>query len=47
MVDVLKLKPLGGSSLWVRFTDGFEGVSDLSEMVEGGGPMVEPLRDPR
>jgi hypothetical protein len=46
MVDVLRLKPLEERKLWVRFTDGQEGVCDLSEMLEGGGPMIEPLREP-
>ena len=45
MVDVLKLKPLDGRRLWLRFTDGCEGVCDLSDLIEEGGPMVEPLRD--
>jgi hypothetical protein len=45
MVDVLKLKPLGERKLWLRFTDGREGVCDLSDFVESGGPMVEPLGD--
>jgi Protein of unknown function (DUF2442) len=45
MVDVLKLKPLGKRRLWHRFTDGWEGVCDLGDFVESGGPMVEPLRD--
>ena len=45
MVDVLKLKPLDGRKLWLRFTDGRKGVCDLSDFIEEGGPMVEPLRD--
>ncbi len=45
MVDVLKLKPLEGRKLWLRFTDGCEGVCDLDDFIESGGPMVEPLRD--
>jgi Protein of unknown function (DUF2442) len=45
MVDVLKLRPLDGRKLWLRFTDGCEGVCDLSDFIEEGGPMVEPLRD--
>jgi hypothetical protein len=44
MVDVLRLKPLEGRKLWLRFTDGCEGVCDLFEFIENGGPMVEPLR---
>ena len=46
MVDVLKLKPLEGRKLWLRFTDGCEGVWELHDFIESGGPMVEPLRQP-
>jgi len=45
MVDVLRSRPLAGHRLWVRFTDGCEGVRDLSEVIAEGGPMVEPLRE--
>jgi hypothetical protein len=45
MVDVVKLKPLGGHKLWVRFSTGEEGVRDYSDMIEESGPMVQPLRD--
>jgi hypothetical protein len=44
MVDVLRLRPLEGRRLWVRFTDGHEGVRDFSDVIEQGGPMVEPLK---
>ena len=44
MVDVLRLRPLEGTRLWLRFTDGNEGVHDLSDVFAEGGPMVEPLR---
>jgi hypothetical protein len=44
MVDVLRLRPLEGYRLWVRFTDGSEGVRDLSDVIAQGGPMVEPLK---
>jgi hypothetical protein len=44
MVDVLRLRPLADHKLWVRFTDGSEGVRDLSDLIATGGPMVEPLR---
>lgn len=45
LVDVLRLKPMEGYRLWLRFTDGREGVRDLSQYIAGGGPMVEPLKD--
>jgi hypothetical protein len=44
MVDVIRLRPLEGHRLWLRFTDGSEGVRDLSDVVARGGPMVEPLK---
>ena len=46
MVDVLRVKALDGHRLWLRFTDGSEGVRDLSALIAKGGPMVEPLKDP-
>jgi hypothetical protein len=46
MVDVLWVRALDGHRLWVRFTDGSEGVRDLSEVIAQAGPMVEPLRTP-
>ena len=46
MVDVLRLRPLEGHRLWVRFTDGSEGVRDLSPVIAAGGPMLEPLKSP-
>ena len=46
MVDVLRLRALDGHRLWLRFTDGNEGVRDLSDVLAQGGPMVEPLRAP-
>jgi hypothetical protein len=46
MVDVLRVKALDGHRLWLRFTDGNEGVRDLSALLAKGGPMVEPLKDP-
>jgi hypothetical protein len=45
MVDVLRLRPLGGHRLWLRFTDGSEGVRDLADVIAEGGPMVEPLKN--
>ena len=46
MVKVTELKPLDDVRLWVRFSDGAEGIRDYSDMLAEGGPMVEPLRDP-
>ena len=44
MVDVLRLRALPDHKLWVRFTDGSEGVRDLSGLIAEGGPMLEPLK---
>jgi Protein of unknown function (DUF2442) len=44
MVDVLRLRPLDGYRLWLRFTDGSEGVRDLSDVIAKDGVMVEPLK---
>jgi hypothetical protein len=41
MVDVLRLRPLEGHRLWLRFTDGSEGVRDLSDVIAEGGVMVQ------
>jgi hypothetical protein len=30
--------------LWVRFTDGSEGVHDLSDVIAQDGPMIETLK---
>jgi hypothetical protein len=46
MVDVLRVKPLDGHRLWLRFTDGSEGVRDLSDVIARDGEMVRPLKDP-
>ncbi len=44
MVDVLRLRALDDHRLWLRFTDGSEGVCDLADVLAEGGPMVEPLK---
>ena len=46
MVDALKVRALDEFKLWLRFSDGCEGVRDLSDLVKQGGAMVEPLRRP-
>ncbi len=46
MVDVLRLRAFDGHRLWVRFSDGSEGVRDFSDILAKGGPMVEPLKAP-
>ena len=46
MVDVIKLRPLGGHKLWVLFSTGEAGERDFADVLNHGGPMIEPLRDP-
>jgi len=46
MVDVVKVKPMEAFRFWVRFSDGREGVADLSGLAARTGPMVAPLKDP-
>jgi hypothetical protein len=46
LIKVVVIKPLDGHRLWLRFSDGLEGVRDFSDILAEGGPMVEPLRDP-
>ena len=44
-VDVIAVKPLGGYRVWVKFSNGREGVRDFADMIAEGGEMVDPLRD--
>ena len=44
-VDVVALKPLDGYRLWLRFSNGDEGVAELNDLIQAGGQMFEPLRD--
>ena len=46
MVKVVEVRALDAKRIWVRFSDGAEGVRDLSDMLHEGGEMVEPLRNP-
>jgi hypothetical protein len=46
MVDVLRVKAREGQKLWLHFSDGSEGVYDLSGMIAEGGEMVTPLASP-
>jgi hypothetical protein len=45
LVKVAQVKALDGRRLWLRFSNGREGVRDLSDILTAGGAMVEPLRD--
>jgi hypothetical protein len=46
LIKVTHVKPLDEHRLWLRFSNGREGVRDLSDVLAEGGPMVEPLEDP-
>ncbi|HEX4081308.1 MAG TPA: DUF2442 domain-containing protein [Rhizomicrobium sp.] len=39
--------PMAGHRLWLRFSDGSEGVRDFTGLIGKGGEMVEPLKDQR
>jgi Protein of unknown function (DUF2442) len=45
MIEVTKLKYLGGYRLRATFSDGTAGEHDFSVLVAESGPMGEPLRD--
>jgi hypothetical protein len=45
LVDVLRVRPINGHRLWVRFSDGSEGVKDFSYLVGRNGEMVAPLKE--
>lgn len=46
MVDVLRVRPLDGARLTLRFSDGSEGVYDCAPLIARDGEMVQPLKDP-
>ncbi|RZN31179.1 DUF2442 domain-containing protein [Bradyrhizobium sp. Leo121] len=46
MIKVAKIRYLGSYRLRVSFSDGMAGEYDFTPIVQRGGPMVEPLRDP-
>ncbi len=46
LVKVVQVRALDGHRLWLRFSDGREGIRDFSDVLAEGGEMVEPLRDP-
>jgi len=41
--DVVAVRPLGGTKLWLRFEDGAEGVVDLAEFELAGA--LQALKD--
>lgn len=46
MIDIVRVKRLGGHMLEIEFSDGTIGARDFSFLLGRTGPMVEPLKDP-
>lgn len=46
IIDAAEVKALPGHRLWLRFSDGSEGVHDLAPILAKGGSMVTALQDP-
>jgi hypothetical protein len=46
IVKVAEAEAVGGYRLRLVFSDGSAGEHDFTELIDEGGPMVEPLRDP-
>lgn len=46
LVDVISVKPLAGQVLSLVFSTGEAGEISLAGVIEKGGPMIDPLRDP-
>ncbi len=40
-VTVGKVKALDGFRLWLRLSDGTEGVRDFADLLEAGGEVIE------
>ena len=47
LVKVKRLQVVGGHKLRLWFTDGSMGERDFGDELAHGGPMAEPLRDPK
>jgi hypothetical protein len=46
IVKVIEAQPIGDHRLRLTFSDGSAGEHDFGPLIDEGGPMVEPLRDP-
>ena len=44
-VKVAKLKALAGHRLWLKFSNGDEGIRDFADILLDAGPMIAPLSD--
>jgi hypothetical protein len=47
LVKISRVKALDDVRLWVQFSNGMKGVRDCTDILDEGGPMVLPLRDPK
>jgi hypothetical protein len=47
LIKVVRAEPLGDHRLCLRFSDGSVGERDFADIVAAGGPMLDPLRDPK
>jgi hypothetical protein len=45
VMDVIAMQVVGPASLWLRFRDGLQGITDLADELKGGS-VFEPLADP-
>jgi hypothetical protein len=46
MIDVTRVRKLGGHKLEIEFSDGTVGERDFGFVADKIGPMIEPLKDP-
>lgn len=46
LTKVTRIEKLGGFRLGIHFNDGSRGVHDFTDLVNRGGEMRDPLRDP-
>jgi hypothetical protein len=46
MIDVIGVRPLGGHTLEIKFSDGSTGVRNFTFVRDKTGSMAEPLKDP-
>lgn len=46
IVETIEVKALPEHRLWLRFSDGSEGVHDFAPILAKGGSMVSALSDP-
>jgi hypothetical protein len=46
IIKVVETRALDNRRLWLRFSNGQQGVRDFTDILSESGVMVEPLRDP-